>query len=169
MLIYIPFPAFSTTQSLIPPHTNLSYCLLWYISPQIISHSTLSSLCILTSHTSCYFHIKSNLNKRHLHLMSGEHLHSLFVICLCFSSIIEMYVHICFLFWYLLVSNQIKSNQIWFKVGNVHLKEKKISKKLFTRRYSITVNNKLHISFKYCGTSLWNRTWPQMKIYFSEF
>ncbi len=28
--------------------------------------------------------------------------------------------------------NQIKSNQILFKVGNVHLKEKKISKKLFT-------------------------------------
>ncbi len=28
-------------------------------------------------------------------------------------------------------SNQIKSNQILFKVGNVHLKEKKISKILF--------------------------------------
>ncbi len=28
--------------------------------------------------------------------------------------------------------SQIKSNQILFKVGNVHLKEKKISKKLFT-------------------------------------
>ncbi len=41
--------------------------------------------------------------------------------------------------------NQIKSNQIIFKVGNVHLKEKKISKKLFTRLYSITNNNKLYI------------------------
>ncbi len=39
----------------------------------------------------------------------------------------------------------IKSNQILFKVGNVHLKEKKICKKLFTRLYSITNNNKLYI------------------------
>ncbi len=38
-------------------------------------------------------------------------------------------------------SNQIKSNQILFKVSNVHLKEKKIGKKL----YSITNNNKLYI------------------------
>ncbi len=43
------------------------------------------------------------------------------------------------------VSNQIKSNQILFKVSNVHLKEKKISKKLFTQPYSITNNNKLYI------------------------
>ncbi len=63
-----------------------------------------------------------------------------------------------------------KSNQILFKVGNVHLKEKrKISKKVFTRLYSITNNNELYIWFKYFGTSLWNRTWSQMKIYFSEF
>ncbi len=62
-----------------------------------------------------------------------------------------------------------KSNQILFKFGNVHLKEKKISKKLFTRLYSITNNNKLYIWFKYVGTSLWNRTSPQMKIYFNEF
>ncbi len=37
----------------------------------------------------------------------------------------------------------LKSNQIVFKVGNVHLKEKKISNKLFTQLYSITNNNKL--------------------------
>ncbi len=42
-------------------------------------------------------------------------------------------------------SNQIKSSQILFKVGNVLLNEKKISKKLFTRLYSITNNNKLYI------------------------
>ncbi len=42
-------------------------------------------------------------------------------------------------------ANQIKSksNQILFKVDNILLKEKKISKKLFTRLYSITNNNKL--------------------------
>ncbi len=57
-------------------------------------------------------------------------------------------------------SNQIKSNQILFKVSNVHLKEKKISKKLFTWLYSIPNNNKLYIWFKYFGTLLWNRTWP---------
>ncbi len=51
-------------------------------------------------------------------------------------------------------SNQIKSNQILFKVSNVHLKEYKISKKLFSRLYSITNNNKLYICFKYFGTSL---------------
>ncbi len=67
------------------------------------------------------------------------------------------------------VLNQIKSNQILFKVVNVHLKEMKISKKLFTQLYSITNNNKLYIWLKYFGTSLWNRTWPQMKINFSEF
>ncbi len=38
-----------------------------------------------------------------------------------------------------------KSNKILFKVSNVHLKEKKISKKLFTRLYSTTNNNKLYI------------------------
>ncbi len=36
-------------------------------------------------------------------------------------------------------SNQIKSNQILFKMKNVHLKEKNISKKLFTRLYTITI------------------------------
>ncbi len=77
----------------------------------------------------------------------------------CFDYI--MYVLYC--------SNQIKSNQILFKVGNLHLKEKKISKKLYTPLYSITNNNKLYIWFKYFGTSLWKRTWAQMKIYFSEF
>ncbi len=66
------------------------------------------------------------------------------------------------------INIQIKSNQILFIVGNVHLKENKISKKLFTWLYSITNNNKLYIWFKYFGTSLWNRTWPLMKIYFSE-
>ncbi len=53
-----------------------------------------------------------------------------------------------------MISNQIKSNQILFKFTNVHLKEKKISKKLFTRLYSITNNYKLYISFKYFGTSM---------------
>ncbi len=67
------------------------------------------------------------------------------------------------------ISNQIKSNQILFKDCNVYLKEKKISKKLFTRLYSISNSNKLYIWFKYFGSSFWNRTWPQMKIYFSEF
>ncbi len=43
------------------------------------------------------------------------------------------------------LSNQIKSNQILFKVGNVHLKKRKISKKLFTRLYTITNKNKLYI------------------------
>ncbi len=60
----------------------------------------------------------------------------------------------------------IKSNQILFKVGNVHLKEKKISKKLFTRLYSITNNNKIYIWFKYFGTSLWNRTWKYILVSF---
>ncbi len=55
---------------------------------------------------------------------------------------------------------QIKSNQILFKVDNVHLKDKTINKKLFTWLYTITNNNKLYIWFKYFGTSLWNRTWP---------
>ncbi len=44
---------------------------------------------------------------------------------------------------------QIKSNQIKF-YSNVHLKEKKISKKLFTRLYSITnktINHKLDILY----------------------
>ncbi len=45
-------------------------------------------------------------------------------------------------FHILIKSNQVKSNL--FKVGNVHLKEKKISKKLFTQLYSITNNNKLY-------------------------
>ncbi len=42
------------------------------------------------------------------------------------------------------------------------MKEKKISKKLFTWLYSITNNNKLYIWFKYVDTSLWNTAWPQM-------
>ncbi len=65
--------------------------------------------------------------------------------------------------------SQIKSNQVLFKVSNVHLKEKKISRKLFTRLYSIANNNKLYIRFKYFGTSLWNRTWPSNGNIFSEF
>ncbi len=40
--------------------------------------------------------------------------------------------------------NQTKSNQILFKVCSVYLKEKKISKTLFTRPYSMTNNNKLY-------------------------
>ncbi len=66
---------------------------------------------------------------------------------------------------------QIKSNQIKFYLKSAMYiwKKRKNSKKLFTGLYSITNNNKLYIWFKYFGTSLWNRTWPQMKIYFSEF
>ncbi len=48
-------------------------------------------------------------------------------------------------------------------------KKRKITMKLFTQLYSIANNNKLYIWFKYFGTSLWNRTWPQIEIYFSEF
>ncbi len=48
----------------------------------------------------------------------------------------DLYFQFC-----LLKSNQIKSNQLLFKVGNAHLKEKK----LFTRLYSINNNNKLYI------------------------
>ncbi len=61
-----------------------------------------------------------------------------------------------------------KSNQIKFYLKSAMYiwKKRKISKTLFTRLYSITNNNKLYIGFKYFGTSLWNRTWPQMKIYF---
>ncbi len=44
-----------------------------------------------------------------------------------------------------IASNQIKSNQILFKVGNVHLNEKKISKNLFSSLYTITNNSKLYI------------------------
>ncbi len=64
------------------------------------------------------------------------------------------------------------SNQIIFfnlKSAIYIWKKNKISKKLFTQLYSITNNNKIYIWFKYFGTSLWNRTWPQMKINFSEF
>ncbi len=45
------------------------------------------------------------------------------------------------------LTNQIKSIFL-FKVSNVYLKEKKISKQVFTRLYSITNNNKLYIWFK---------------------
>ncbi len=67
--------------------------------------------------------------------------------------------------------NQIKSNQIKFYLKSAMYiwKKRKISKKLFTQLYSVTNSNKLYIWFKYVGTSLWNRTWPQMKIYVSEF
>ncbi len=42
------------------------------------------------------------------------------------------------------LKHQIKS-KILFKVGNVLLKKRKITKKLFTRLYSITTNNKLGV------------------------
>ncbi len=43
---------------------------------------------------------------------------------------------------YMYSSNQIKSNQILFKVRNVHLKEKKINKKLFT---GLAFTQQLHV------------------------
>ncbi len=49
-----------------------------------------------------------------------------------------------------ILSNQIK---FYLKSAMYILKEKKISKKLFTRLYSITNNNKLYIWFKCIGTS----------------
>ncbi len=45
-------------------------------------------------------------------------------------------------------------------------KKRKISRKLFTRLYSITNNNKLYFLFKYFGTSLWNRTWKYILVSF---
>ncbi len=94
MLIDIPFPVISTTQSLIPPYTNLSYWLLWYRSPQITSHSAFSSFCIFTSHTTCYFHVKPNLNKN-IHTWCQEHLHSLSYLfsflCLLFGLVSSFY------------------------------------------------------------------------------
>ncbi len=79
MLIDIPFPVISTTQSLIPPHK-------FFLSVTLISESTdyitlciFSSLCILTSHTTCNFHVKPNPNKN-IHTWCQEHLLSLFIL-----------------------------------------------------------------------------------------
>ncbi len=93
-----------------------------------------------------------------------------FIVCFVFTKLVPPQVYLCqvlvpnrlltspmvhyrvYLFQH--KSNQIKSNQILLKIGNIHLKEKKISKKIFTELYSITFNNKLYILFKYFGTSL---------------
>ncbi len=65
----------------------------------------------------------------------------------------------------IIILHQIKSNQIKFylKSSMYIWKKTKISKKLFTRLYSITNNKKLYIWLKYFGTSLWHD--HQMKIF----
>ncbi len=80
---------------------------------------------------------------------------------------VEFFLYNCHLY---LLWSQIKSNQIrfYFNISNIHLKEKKISKKLFTQLYSITNNNKLYIWFKYFDTSLWKYTiqWKYVLVSF---
>ncbi len=73
-----PIPSYQYNSVSNSPQTNLSYWLLWYRSPQITSDSAFSSLCILTSLTTCNFHVNPNLNKN-IHTWCQEHLHSLYL------------------------------------------------------------------------------------------
>ncbi len=97
-----PIPSYQYNSVSNSPHTNLSYWLLWYHSPQITSHSAFSSLCILMSHTTSYFHVKPNLNKN-IHTWCQEHLHSLYFNVIWFIHVPGLFILFYFLFVYLFI------------------------------------------------------------------